>query len=60
MHYNEQWHLPNVPQTYKQLIKRPTAEAVVLRCSVKKVLLKISQNSLEDTYKVDSKMFNNF
>ena len=45
-----------VPHTYKQNIKRPTAEAVVWRCSVKKVLLKISQNSLEDTCKIDLKI----
>ena len=34
----------------------PTSEAVVWRCSVKKVLLKNSQNSQEGTCKIDLKI----
>ena len=37
-------------------IKRPTAEAVVRRCSVKKVLLEILQNLQEGTCKIDLKI----
>ena len=40
----------------KKYIKRPTAEAAVRRCSVKNVLLKILQNSQEDTCKIDLKV----
>ena len=37
-------------------IKRSPAEAVVRSCSVKKILLKISQNSQEDSFKIDIKI----
>ena len=37
-------------------IKRSPAEAVIRTCSVKKVLLNISQNSQEDSFKIDSKI----
>ena len=47
--------LPVDKQSY-QNIKRPTAEAVARRCSVKKVLLKILQNSQEETCKIDLKI----
>ena len=50
MHSNEWWH--QIPIKYQ----KPTAEAVVWSCSVKKVLLKTFQNSQEDTFKKDSKI----
>ena len=37
-------------------IKRSPAEAVIRTCSVKKVLLNISQNSQEDSFKINSKI----
>ena len=37
-------------------MKRTPAEAHIWRCSVKKVLLKISQNPQEDPCKIDLKM----
>ena len=40
----------------KKIPKRPTADPVVWRCSVKKVLLKISQISQEDTRKIKLKI----
>ena len=40
-------------------IKRCTVEAIIWRCSVKKVLLKILQNSPENTFKIGFKKFEN-
>ena len=55
-HINALWTLIVLRHAYKWNIKRPTVEAVVRRCSVKNVLLKILQNSQEGTCKIDLKV----